>query len=65
MDLYELVKVTRAKYRGHTQCANRPFCVTVMRILSAKLTVVAVVSVSLIATVAVFVRAGYGVGVTT
>lgn len=49
----------------HTQCANRPFCVTVMTILSAKLTVFAVVVRPLIVTVSVFVRAGYAEGVTT
>ena len=48
----------------HTQCANRPFCVTVMRILSAKLTAVAVVFILLIIEVDVLVRAGYGAGVT-
>jgi hypothetical protein len=36
-----------------------------MRILSTKLTVVAVVSILLIVEVAVLVRAGYGAGVTT
>jgi hypothetical protein len=49
---------------SHTQCASRPYCVTVMRILSAKLTVLAVVSMRWIVEEAVCVRAGYGAGVT-
>lgn len=47
---------------SRTQCARRPFCVIVMKILSAKLTTVAVVSRLLIDVVADFVRAGYEAG---
>ncbi len=48
----------------HTQCANRPFCVTVISILSMKFTMVATVSISLMEVEAVLVRAGNGDWVT-
>ena len=44
----------------HTQCANRPCCVTVMRILSANDIDVAVVSMFLMLNEADFERAGNG-----
>lgn len=49
---------------SHTQCASRPCCVIVMRILSAKDMEVAVVSILFMLDDADFARAGNGAGVT-